>query len=131
MPDGSEQPIGYVSRTLNSAECNYSQLEKEGLSCVYRIKWFYAYLYRHPFMLITDHKPLLGLLDGQKPTSPQTAARVLRWSLYMSTFEYTLKFTTPLLILMRNPLSRLPLPVEPAVPQLPPELVLLADNLSN
>ena len=92
MPDGSEQPIGYVSRTLNSAECNYSQLEKEGLSCVYRIKWFYAYLYRHPFMLITDHKPLLGLLDGQKPTSPQTAARVLRWSLYMSTFEYTLKF---------------------------------------
>ena len=23
MPDGSEQPVGYVSRTLNSAECNY------------------------------------------------------------------------------------------------------------
>ena len=42
MPDGSEQPIGYVSRTLNSAECNYSQLEKEGLSCVYDIKRFYT-----------------------------------------------------------------------------------------
>ena len=38
MPDGSEQPIGYVSRTLNSAERNYSQLEKEGLSCVFGIK---------------------------------------------------------------------------------------------
>ena len=37
MPDGSEQlqPIGYVSHTLNSAEHNYSQLEKGGLSCVY------------------------------------------------------------------------------------------------
>ena len=38
MPDGSEQPIGYVSCTLNSAERNYSQLEKEELSCVFGIK---------------------------------------------------------------------------------------------
>ena len=43
MPDGSEQPIGYVSRTLNSAERNYSQLEKEGLLCIFGIKRFYSY----------------------------------------------------------------------------------------
>ena len=131
MPDGSEQPIGYVSCTLNSAEPNYSQLEKEGLSCVYGIKRFYAYLYGHPFTLITNHKPLLGLLDGQKPTSPQASARVRRWYLYMSTFEYTLKFHNTTAHANADALSRLPLPVEPAVPQLPPELVLLADHLSN
>ncbi len=39
MPDGTEKPIGYASRTLSS------QLEKEGLSCVFGIKKFNAYTY--------------------------------------------------------------------------------------
>ena len=56
MPDGTERPIGYVS------ERNYSQLEKEELSCIFGIKKFHAYLLGHHFGLITDHKPLLGLL---------------------------------------------------------------------
>ena len=44
MPDLSEQPIGYILCTLNSAECNYSQLENEGLSCVFGTKRYYSYL---------------------------------------------------------------------------------------
>ena len=49
MPDGSEKPIGYVSRTLSKAEQNYSQLEKEGLSLVFGIKKFHSYVFGHPF----------------------------------------------------------------------------------
>ena len=131
MPDGSEKPIGYASRTLNSAEQNYSWLEKEGLSCVFGIKWFYSYLFGHSFTLITDHKPLLGLLDGQKPTSPQASARIRRWSLYLSMFEYKLKFRNMTAHANADALSRLPLPVEPAVSSVPPELVLLVEHLAN
>ena len=131
MPDGYEKPIGYASRTLNKAERNYSQLEKEGLSCVFGVKHFYSYLFGHPFELFTDHKPLLGLLGENKPTSPQASARIRRWALYLSMFEYTLKFRRTTAHRNADALSRLPLPVEPAIVQTPPELVLLTEHLDN
>ena len=40
MTDGSTMPIGFVLRTLTKAEKNYSQLEKEGLACIYGVSVF-------------------------------------------------------------------------------------------
>ena len=131
MPDGSKKPIGYVSRTLSKAERNYSQLEKEGLSCVFGVKHFYSYLFGHSFELVTDHKPLLGLLGENKLMSPQALARIRRWALYLSLFEYNLKFWKTSEHSNADALSRLPLPIELAVAKTPPELVLLAEHLDD
>jgi len=131
LPDGSERPIGYASRSLNVAEKNYYQLEKEGLACVFGVKRFFSYLFGHCFQLITDHKPLLGLLKEGKPASPQASARVRRWSLYLSMFEYHLTFRNTSAHANADALSRLPLPTQPALDQPPPELILLVDHLSN
>ena len=38
MPDGSERPIGFVSRTLSPSEKNFLQIEKEALALVFGVK---------------------------------------------------------------------------------------------
>ena len=72
-PDGSEKPVAYASRTLSVAEKNYSQIEKEGLACVFGVKRFHLYLYGRSFTSATDHKPLLSLLGAKKPVPPQAS----------------------------------------------------------
>ena len=130
LPDGTEHPIGYASRSLSSAEQNYSQLKKEGLSLVFGANEFPSYLLGHNFLLYTDHKPLLALLNEHSSTSPQASARIWRWSLLLSVYEYTLKFRDTLSHSNADALSRLPLPVAPPQAEPPPEVVLLMKHLS-
>ncbi len=41
MADGTEKPIEFASKTITAAEKNYSQIEREGLACVFGIKKFH------------------------------------------------------------------------------------------
>ena len=86
-------------------------------------------MFGRPFELVTDHKPLLGLLREAHSTSPQASARIRRWSLYFSMFEYSLKFRKTDAHANADALSRLSRPVEAPPPVEPPELVLLSEHL--
>ena len=41
MPNGTERPIAFASRTLHKSKKNYAQFEKEPLAIVYGVKKFH------------------------------------------------------------------------------------------
>ena len=61
MEDGTERPVGFASRTLNAAEKNYSQLDKEGAAVMFALKKFHKHVYGRSLEIITEHKPLVSL----------------------------------------------------------------------
>ena len=128
--DKLEKPVAYASRSLSSAEKNYSQLEKEGLAIVFGIKKFHNYLFGRRFTLCTDHKPLESLLNESKAIPTIASARIQRWALTLSMYEYTIKFKSGAANGNADALSRLPLPDTPAETPMPSELVLLLEHLS-
>ena len=108
MSDGSERPIAYAARTLSNAERNYSQIEKEGLAIVYGVKKFHQYLYGRSFIVFSDHKPLLGLLSESSPIPSMTAARIQRWALLLSSYDYELRYQKGVANANADGMSRLP-----------------------
>ncbi|MEE4247260.1 MAG: RNase H-like domain-containing protein, partial [Kangiellaceae bacterium] len=127
--DGIDRPIAFASRTLSSAEINYSQTEKEALALIFGIKRFHPYLYGRTFQLLTDHKPLVGLLREDKPIPAMASGRIQRWALLLSCYSYRLQYRQGASLLRADALSRLPLPDSPTRTQPLAEVVLLMDCL--
>ena len=84
---GQDLPISYASRTLNSAERNYSVVEKELLAIVWGCKHFRPYLLGHQFTIVTDHKPLTWIFSVKDPSS-----RLLRWRLLLEEYQYDVQY---------------------------------------
>ncbi len=129
MPDGSKKPVGYTSHTLTPTERNYSQIEKEGLACVYGVKKFHAYLYGHHFILVADHKFLLAMFKETQGIPPQASGQIQQWDLTLSAYEYTLVFRTTAQHGNADALSRLSLPDQPKETPQPAETIYLMQHL--
>jgi hypothetical protein len=88
MEDNAEQPIAFASRSLFAAEKNYSQLDKE---TQFGVKKFHQYVHGRHFTILTDHKPLERVLHPDKMTPPMAAARIQRWALILSVYDYAIQ----------------------------------------
>ena len=110
MPDKSERPVAYASRTLSPAERNYAQIEKEALGIIFGVTKFHKFLYGRKFTLVTDHKPLLTLLGPKSQIPPLAAARLQRWALILTAYNYDTQYCPSDKHGNANGLSRLPVP---------------------
>ena len=108
MPQGQERPVAFASRTMTSAERNYSQLEREALAIIYAVNTFYQYIYGRHFVLITDHQPLMTILSPSKGIPSMAAARLQRWAINLNSYLYNMEFKYSKDNASADALSRLP-----------------------
>ncbi|GFT76976.1 transposon Tf2-11 polyprotein [Trichonephila clavipes] len=112
MPDGSEKPAMFASRSLNKTERSYSQIDKEALSIVWGVKRFYQYLFGRHFDLVTDHKPLVSIFAPNRSLPCLSATRMVHYALFLQVFSYTIKYRNTKNHGNADALSRLPLAVD-------------------
>lgn len=108
MEDGSERPICYISRTLKKAERGYSATQREALAIFWAVRKLYQFLMGIRFTIRSDHKPLETIFGSNKGIPQMAAARLQRWALYLSSFDYKLEYISGKANIKADCLSRLP-----------------------
>lgn len=117
-PDGSERPISFASRTLNAAEKRYSQIQKEATAIIFGVRRYHQYLYGRavPFILRTDHKPLLSIFGPYRGIPEVTANRLQRYAMFLSGYNYRIEYVKSA-DNSADFLSRVSLPEAPETPE--------------
>ena len=129
LEDGTEKPVAFASRSLAPAEKNYAQLDKEALAIIFGVKKFNHYLLGRPFTILSDHKPLQHLFSEKKAIPVLASARIKRWALILSAYDYRVQYKPGVQHGNADGLSRLPLPESVNEIPTPGETILMLENL--
>lgn len=92
--NGREHAVYHMSQSLTETQRGYSQLEKEALALTTAVERFHKFLWGRRFILQTDHKPLVALLqtENTKGLKPTTAARLKRWAIRLLGYDFNIKY---------------------------------------
>nr|XP_029720499.1 uncharacterized protein LOC115262237 [Aedes albopictus] len=92
MPDGTERPIMYASKTLNDTQRRYKQIDREAYAIIFGVRKFYQYLYGRKFWLVTDNEPVKQIFSETKCLPAMSALRMQHYATFLASFRYIIKF---------------------------------------
>ena len=122
------RPVAYASRTLSATEQKYAQIEKEALVVTWACTKFSDYLLGNKFLIESDHKPLIPLLNTKHLDC--LPPRILRFRLRLAKFDYTVSHVPGKLLYAADALSRAPTSsVTPEDDSLQDDAELLVDTM--
>jgi hypothetical protein len=101
LQDG--QPIAYVSCSLNKADKNYAQIEKELLAVVLGCTTFHQFLYGRRVHVESDHLPLRSL---SRKTLSSAPPRIQRMMLKVQRYDLDLHYKAGKELYVADTLSR-------------------------
>lgn len=98
--------LSYASRSLDDVESRYSQVEREALAVRWGVEHFHLYLYGNPFVVITDHKPLVSVFAN---VLAKPSPRIERWCLRLQQYNFKVVYrpgsTNPADYMSRHPIA--------------------------
>ena len=98
---------------------------------VFGVTKVHQYLHGMSFVLITDHLPLIGLFNEQRPIPQQASSRLQRWVLTLIGYDYVIRHRSSEAHENCDSLSRHPLPTESTKTPAPAECVQLIQMLDD
>jgi hypothetical protein len=99
------RPLAFYSTKLSPAQLNYSAFDRELLAVFMAIRYFRFMLEGRSFVVLTDHRPLLGSLNR---ISDPWSARQYRQLTYIAEFNVTLRHISGASNVVADTLSRPP-----------------------
>jgi hypothetical protein len=106
--DDKEHVLYYGSKKFRDEETRYSITEKECLAVVRAMMQFRVYLLGNFTTIVTDHLPLVAILNKRKPVD-QLTTRLFRMAYKILQFEYKIVHKAGKLHLNADAMSRKPL----------------------
>ncbi|XP_050889309.1 uncharacterized protein LOC127094528 [Lathyrus oleraceus] len=106
--DMAAHVVYYASRTLDSAQSNYTVTEKELLAIVFTLDKFRSYFLGSKVVVFTDHATLKYLLK-----KPDAKPRLIRWMLLLQEFNVEIKDKSGAENLVADHLSRIERDADP------------------
>lgn len=104
------RPVAYASRTLNNAERNYANIEREALALTWACVKLENYITGLEIFIETDHKPLVSIFT--KKNIDELSPRLQRFRIRLMRFAYKIYYTPGKKLVLADTLSRSPIQVD-------------------